>query len=202
MRNYDNFERYITTLYSDIYEQPEDAGHTKLAQKVIDHWASKLTTCHSVLDCGAGQGFCQPMFERWGIGYYGVALGEDVVKAQANNHTVKRMDFSFLDFEDNSFDMIFARHALEHSPFPLLTLMEWHRVARSWLGIVLPAPEWYGYKGLNHYSVMNHDQIENLLDRAGWHVMWNEVDSLPWDKDHPEQVKPHEYWLMCEKKRG
>jgi SAM-dependent methyltransferase len=201
MRNYDNFDRYITSLYSDVYPQPEDPGHTGLARKVIDHWMSKMTTCHSVLDCGCGTGFCQEMFERWGIGYYGIALGEDVVVAQEKGRNVSKMDFSFIDSADNSFDMIFARHALEHSPFPLLTLMEWNRVARNWLGIVVPAPEWYTYKGLNHYSVMNQEQIEVLLDRAGWHIIWKEIDSIQFDPDKPD-TKPHEYWYMCEKKRG
>ena len=204
MRNYQFIDQYLTALYSDIYEQPEDVGHTQLAKKVIDHWGSRLTACHSVLDCGAGQGFCQPMWERWGMEYYGCAIGEDVIKAQEQGRRVVIADFSFLTgWEDNKVDLIFARHALEHSPMPLLTLMEWHRVARNWLGIVVPAPEWYGYRGQNHYSVMNHEQIENLLDRAGWNIMWNEVDKLPFDASKPDEtLRPHEYWYFCEKKRG
>ena len=202
MRNYEHIDSYINKLYSDIYPQPEDIGHTRLAQKVIDHWCSRMTTCHSVLDVGCGTGFCQPMFERWNIGYTGVALGEDVVIAQGLNRNVAKMDFSFLDYDDNSFDWIFSRHSLEHSPMPLLTLMEWKRVAKNWLGIVLPAPEWYTFAGLNHYSVMNMAQIRNLLDVAGWNVMWDDVHYEMFDKEKPESRTPNEYWLMCEKKRG
>jgi len=201
MRNYEHIDSYLSFLSGQIYEQPEDVGHTKFAQKVIDYWLSRMTTCHSVLDAGAGQGFCQSMFERWGVKYEGVALGEDVVKAQELGRNVKRMDFSFLEYPDNSFDMIFARHSLEHSPMPLLTLMEWHRVAKNWLGIILPAPEWYTFKGQNHYSVMILDQIHNLLDIAGWKIMWEDIKMLPMDKDKPEDLRPHEYWLMSEKKK-
>ncbi len=201
MRNYENIDGYINKLYGEIYPQPPDDGHTTLAQSVIDHWGSKMTTCHSVLDVGAGQGFCQPMFERWEMKYEGIALGEDVIIAQELGRNVKRMDFSFLGYSDNSFDLIFARHSLEHSPMPLLTLMEWTRVAKNWLGIILPAPEWYTFIGQNHYSVMNHAQIENLLDVAGWRILWNEVKSLPFDKDKPDQLMPNEYWIMSEKKR-
>lgn len=200
MRDYNNIDRYLNRLYGDIYEQPEDAGHTRLARKVIDQWMSRMTTCRSVLDVGAGQGFCQDMFERWGVKYQGVALGEDVVKAQEKQRNVVRMDFTFLEYDDNSFDLIFARHALEHSPMPLLTLMEWARVAKNWLGIVLPAPEWYTYKGQNHYSVMNMEQIHNLLDVSGWRVMWEDVKMLAPNRDYPDDVLPHEYWLMSEKK--
>ena len=202
MRDYTHIDRYITRLYGDIYAQPEDVGHTRMAQKVIDFWASRMTTCHSVLDVGCGTGFCQPMFERWGMKYQGVALGEDVVQAQSLGHNVRLMDFNFLEYPDDYVDLIFARHSLEHSPMPLITLMEWARVAKNWLGIVLPAPEWYTYTGLNHYSVMNMEQITNLLKVAGWSILWMDIKSLPMDKDKPEEsLRPNEYWIMSEKKR-
>lgn len=201
MRDYKYIDQYISRLYQDIYEQPEDVGHTRLSQKVIDHWMSRMTTCRSVLDVGCGTGFCQPMFERWGKKYEGVAIGLDVVTAQEKGRNVQAMDFSFLEYPDNYVDLIFSRHSLEHSPMPLLTLMEWARVATNWLGLVLPAPEWYTYTGQNHYSVMNMEQVKNLLSVAGWKVLWEDVKMLAFDKEVPDEVRPHEYWLMCEKKR-
>jgi ubiquinone/menaquinone biosynthesis C-methylase UbiE len=201
MRDYKYIDQYITKLYQDIYEQPEDAGHLRLAQRVVDYWMSRMTTCRTVLDVGAGQGMCQAMFEKWGAKYEGVALGEDVIKAQEKSRNVKLMDFNFLEYPDNHVDMIFARHSLEHSPMPLISLMEWGRVAKNWLGIVLPAPEWYTYVGQNHYSVMNWEQIHHLLDIAGWKVMWEDIKMLPPDKNFPENMLPHEYWIMSEKKR-
>lgn len=83
---------------------------------------------------------------------------------------------------------------------PLLTLMEWHRVAKNWLGLVLPVPEWYTYKGLNHYAVMNIEQIQTLVDVADWNILWQDVDVRQWNEDSGE-MRPHEYWLMLEKKR-
>jgi len=202
MRDYSHFDAHINKLIGEIYAQPEDAGHTRLAQKVIDHWMSRMTTCHSVLDAGCGTGFCYSMFERWGISYEGIALGEDVVVSQSLGRNVKRMDFTFLDYPDKSFDLIFSRHSLEHSPFPIITLMEWARVATNWLGIVLPAPEWYTYTGQNHYSVMNMEQIRQILGVAGWKVMWEDVHYEMFDREKPESRTANEYWLMCEKKRG
>ena len=201
MRDYKHIDQYISKLHGDIYEQPEDEGHTRMAKKVIDRWMSRMTTCHTVLDVGAGQGFCQKMFENWTVKYEGIALGEDVIKAQELGRNVKRMDFNFLEYEDESFDLIFSRHSLEHSPMPIITLMEWRRVAKNWLGLVLPAPEWYTYRGQNHYSVMNTDQINNLLDMAGWRLLWEEVRMLAPDKEKPDERLPNEYWIMSEKKR-
>jgi SAM-dependent methyltransferase len=200
MRDWKQHDQYITKLYSDIYPQPDSDGHTELARQVIDKWLSKMTTCHSVLDVGCGTGFCQRMFEKWDVQYEGICMGEDYMDAVNHGRNVKKMDFNFLEYQDDSFDMIFSRHSLEHSPMPLLTLMEWARVSKNWLGLVLPAPEWYTYKGHNHYSVMNMEQIRNILGVAGWNIMWEDINSLEWD-NHSHEMRPNEYWIMSEKKR-
>jgi SAM-dependent methyltransferase len=197
MRNYENFDYYLTKLVGEIYEQPEDPGHTALAQKVIDFWMARLTSCTSVLDVGAGQGMCQSMFEKWGIKYEGVALGVDVIEAQKMARNIKKMDFSFLEYENDSWDLVFSRHSVEHSPAPLLTLMEWYRVSRQWLGLVVPAPESYGYVGRNHYYVLHQEQWFNLLVNAGWRVIWSDVEY-----GNTETPKPLEYWIFAEKDRS
>lgn len=201
MRDWSHHDRYISKLYGDIYPQPTDPGHTRLAQKVIDRWMSMMTTCHSVLDVGCGEGFCQPMFERWNVKYEGICLGEDYLAAEKANRNVRRMDFNFLEYPENYVDLIFARHSLEHSPMPLLTLMEWERVASSWLGLVLPAPEWYTFVGRNHYAVMNMEQVENILNVAGWRILWKDVHYELFDNSNPESKLPNEYWIMSEKIR-
>ena len=68
MRDYHNLERYLNELLDeDLYPQPEDAGHTKWTQDVIDNWIPQLAGCRSVLDLGCGEAFAQPMFEELGI---------------------------------------------------------------------------------------------------------------------------------------
>jgi ubiquinone/menaquinone biosynthesis C-methylase UbiE len=139
MRTYTKIDQYLDSLLLQIYAQPEDAGHTKWARESIDFFAESCThPVASVLDAGCGEGFCQPMFEEKGIAYTGVALRDDVESAVAKGRNVLSMDFSFLDFPDGSFHMVFSRHSLEHSPMPLLTLMEWKRVSAKYVALVLP----------------------------------------------------------------
>jgi ubiquinone/menaquinone biosynthesis C-methylase UbiE len=136
---------------------------------------SFLPKCKNVLDIGCGQGEAQRMFRSYGIRYSGVNVGDDFKIARSLGRNVFECDFNFLPkFWDNTFDLVWARHTLEHSPFPLLTLMEFHRVAKRWLCIILPNPDYFGWVGKNHYSVLPRQQARWLMRRAGWKVMWTE----------------------------
>lgn len=172
MRNYKNIDLYLNKLLGDIYDQPEDDGHTKLARWLVDNWFISLTNCKSVLDAGCGQGFMQPMFAELGMVWTGVTLGKDYLICKEKGLDVYNEDMSFLHFDDSSFDLVIGRHSLEHSPFPLLTLMEWERVSKQWVCVVLPDPEHYTYVGRNHYSVMTHVQLVWLAARAGLKPIW------------------------------
>lgn len=175
MRNYKHIDRYLNELLGDVYPQLPDEEHTNLAQYVITNWVANLRPCESVLDVGCGSGFAQPMFEMLGIRYTGVCLGADYRRAKSSGRNVYKEDFHFLSHDDGAFDLVFARHALEHSVMPLLALMEWHRVAKNWLCVILPNPKEWGWGGRNHYSIMSANQARFLLNRAGWKTIWEDM---------------------------
>jgi SAM-dependent methyltransferase len=189
-RDFFNLNYYLNKLLLDVYPQPPDAGTTALIKDVMDKWIVNMTTCKSVLDIGCGAtAVAEQFFTPLGMEYTGIALGEDAVNAQSLGYNVKIMDMSFLEFEDGSFDLIFARHVLEHSPMPLLTLMEWSRVARHWLCVIVPKASHFGRTGMNHYSVLEEDHWLWLMDRAGWRPMWE-------DHFHEQEMR-----FMMERKR-
>ena len=187
MRNYKHIESHLDELLEDVYPQPVDEGHTALALDVIDNWIADLDNCDSVLDVGCGEAFLQPAFEYLGIKYTGVCLGEDYTKANKLGRSVEKHDFNFMPYKDEQFDLVFARHALEHSVMPLISLMEWHRVATRWLCLIMPKPKYWTFIGRNHYSVMALSQCRFLLQRAGWKIV---------GEDHSHYT---EYRFMCEK---
>lgn len=171
-RNWGTFREHYYNLLGDVYPQPEDSGHTLWAQAAIN----QMGLAHLegvVLDVGCGQGFCQPFFEEIGLTYQGVTLGEDYQKARAAGRNVREADMSFLPWPGGSFGLIFARHVLEHSPFPVITLMEWRRVIRpkGLLALIAPTPEFWTHRGANHYSVLAEDHLTWMLDRSGWRVL-------------------------------
>lgn len=164
MRDYTYIDKYLDELIQDIYVQPDNKGHTKLAKnsmQLLDDLAIR-----SVLDVGCGTGFMQAVFETMGIKYTGLTLGKE-----AESPNIIQGDFTFSQLAGESFDLIYARHVLEHSPMPLLTLMEWHRISIQYLLLITPNPDKYGYIGRNHYAVMSVNQLAWLLRRAGWRII-------------------------------
>lgn len=188
----EKFKRYYYELLNDIYPQPQEEEqdqHYRRAQIVIDRWTPMIKP-YNVLDIGCGEGFCQEIFAKHKVMQYtGVSLGKDVDVGLHLGRNVMDMDFNFLDFPDNTFELVFARHALEHSPMPIISLMEWHRVAIRWMIVVTPRPKdkTIGFIGRNHYSVVeSHTQLRWWLRRAGWIVR---------DKYHSDD----EFRYLCEK---
>ena len=183
IRDYSKFDEHYAELLKDIYEQPNDEGHSRMAEEIISKWMPRLRDIKNVLDVGCGTGFCSQYFKNYGVEYLGIAVGTPSIFPLIFN-----LDYNFTDFPDETYDLIFSRHSLEHSPFPLLTLMEWHRIAKKYLMLILPEPESYTYVGKNHYSVMNPRQIKWLLRRAGWEIF---------KKDYSE---PTEMRYLCIKR--
>lgn len=188
MRNFSNFNRYLNILFIDDYGQPPDEGHEEMIRTVMEKWISNMDS-KTVLDVGCGAtAVAEPYFRERGIEYTGISLGKDAELAMAAGKNVIKADMTFLDmFEDGSFDLIWARHSVEHSPMPLITLFEFHRVSKAHLCLIVPRPQFFGRTGLQHYSVLYKDQWEFLMERAGWGVIWRDENA-------------QEYRFMAEKK--
>ncbi len=176
MRDYQHIELYLNTLAGDIYPQPPDPGHQAMLENICEKWLPKLTNLKSILDVGCGQGQAFPVLQRYAKRVEGVTLGSDVDICRAKGLKVKLADMSFLPYRDGEFDLIFARHVLEHSPAPLLSLMEWWRVSKQWLMLIMPDPKHYGYGGKNHYYVFIREQMDNILGQAGWRAIWRDEE--------------------------
>lgn len=172
-RNYGHIERYLNDLYPDIYAQPPDHVHSGLTKQVIERWVSQLKV-NSILDVGCGQGEALGLLAQYARDVRGVTLGDDYEVCKQKGLAVEFADMSFLPYEANEFDLIFARHVLEHSPMPLLTLMEWRRVSRKWLILVVPSLSAFQWYGQNHYYVLLPQQWTGLIERAGWDIIWSE----------------------------
>jgi len=174
---------YNEWLYTaHIYDEGDSPMHKTLTAKVVKDYVDPLNLPKNakILDLGCGPGyFLDEMKERGYTDLTGVTLSPgDIEICEKNGHTIKKYDLSFLPqkdgYFDESVDFIFLRHALEHSPYPIFSLMEYNRVLKQFgrIYIEVPAPDCdrrHEYN-LNHYSILGEKQLAALLERTGFNI--------------------------------
>ena len=129
---------------------------------------------------------------------------EDVAICQERQLSVRTGDMNFLPERDESVDLLFCRHALEHSPFPYFSLLEYNRVLKpgAYLYVEVPAPDCdrQHEDNRNHYSIMGKTMWLQLLKRAGFDVNWHEYE-FP-IKDNDDTVFQERYYIfVCQRRR-
>jgi SAM-dependent methyltransferase len=208
---------YNEWLYTaHIYDEGDSQMHSALTKSVVEKYIDplELSKDSKILDLGCGPGyFLDEMKQRGYNDLTGVTLSPGDIKiCEGKGHIVKTYDLTFLPqkegYYDESVDFIFLRQALEHSPYPIFSIMEYNRVLKQFgkLYIEVPAPdserkhEW----NLNHYSVLGEQQLAALLDRCGFVI--NTFDVFEFEINVPidekivvDSTKPETFTTMKEK---
>jgi SAM-dependent methyltransferase len=210
---------YVDWLYQNhIYDEGDSGFHKDLTRQIVTTYIDPLNLKKDakIIDLGCGPGyFLDEMKDRGYTNTVGVTLSPgDIKMCKDKGHTVQALDLTFLPqsqgYDDESVDFIFLRHALEHSPYPIISLMEYNRVLKqdSKLYIEVPAPdcdrrhEW----NLNHYSILGANQLAALLNRTGFDV--DEFKTIEFDltvgqneDGTPQVARERFYCIVASKKR-
>jgi SAM-dependent methyltransferase len=201
---------YNEWLYTaHIYDEGDSKFHQQLTKQVVETYIDPLNLAKDahIIDLGCGPGyFLDEMKDREYTNLTGVTLSPgDVAICEGKGHTIKKYDLSFLPqkdgYYDESVDFIFLRHALEHSPYPIFSLMEYNRILKqgSKIYIEVPAPDCdrrHEYN-LNHYSILGANQLGALLQRTGFNI--DSFNNLEFDLNVPNPENPEEPAKATEK---
>ena len=174
---------YNEWLYTaHIYDEDDSELHKNITKQVVEKYIDPLNIPKNakILDLGSGPGyFLDEMKARGYTDLTGVGLspGDNKI-ARDKGHTIKEYDLSFLPqqdgYYDESVDFIFCRHTLEHSPYPIFTLMEYNRILKQGCKIYIevPAPDCDRKHEFNpnHYSILGATQLAALLQRTGFNI--------------------------------
>jgi SAM-dependent methyltransferase len=198
---------YYEHVLGQVYAEGESPFHRDITQDVVTRFIDPLNLPKhaEILDLGCGPGyFLDAMKQRDFTNVTGVTLStDDIDTANKKQHRVVRSDMNFLSNRDESVDMLFCRHSLEHSPFPYITLLEYNRVLRpnGYLYIEVPAPdgERPHEENRNHYSILGRSMWLSLLKRSGFDVTW-------YDYEFPimmesQRITEKYYVFVCQRKR-
>jgi SAM-dependent methyltransferase len=188
---------YNEWLYTaHIYDEGPSQFHEDLTTKIVAQYIDPLNLPKDakILDMGCGPGyFLDEMKKREYTDLVGVTLSPgDIKTCEGKGHTIKKYDLSFVPqkdgYYDESVDFIFCRQALEHSPYPIFTLMEYNRLLKqgSKMYVEVPAPDADRRHefNLNHYSVLGINQLVALLVRTGFKV--DKADIFEFDVSVPD----------------
>jgi len=174
---------YNEWLYTEhLHSEGPSQFHDQLTKQVVETYIDPLELPKDahILDLGCGPGyFLDNMKSRGYTNVTGITLSpEDIDICEQKGHRLKQYDISFLPqkdgYYDESVDFIFLRHALEHSPYPMFSLMEYNRILKQGAKIYIevPAPDCERPHEFNpnHYSIFGSTQLGALLVRAGFDI--------------------------------
>lgn len=195
------FRRFLDKIEGETYPEEITSWHSNITvqmfEKFIEIYNPPVNS--KILDIGCGQGPFLELAKSKGFEPVGIALNdEDVIVCRNKGFNVYKMDQSFLDFPDGTFDIIWARHVLEHSIFPLFTLNEYNRVLKheGLLYIEVPGNNTSSMHELNpnHYSVLHKEMWSSLLHKS------NIKDELVIDINMEAESGKDMYWgIFCKK---
>jgi SAM-dependent methyltransferase len=154
-----------------IYPEPHIVIHEQVIRKMIDQ-VQRMGITGKVLDMGCGNGYALKKFLDAGYDAIGITLGDDYDNCLKEGLPVEKMDQNWMAFEDETFDLVWARHVLEHSIMPVWTLSECNRILKSkgYLYVEVPGSESHCKHEYNpsHWSVLGTTAWECLLERTGF----------------------------------
>lgn len=135
-----NLQKTIAT-YNQIAPDLSAKSEPKLDLKELNYFLSQIRTGGYILDLGCGAGRDAAYILKVGFKVVGIDLSTGMLKEAKRLHPeidTKLMDFRKMDFEDKTFDGIWANAALVHVPRSELepTLKEISRVIKP-KGIML-----------------------------------------------------------------
>lgn len=180
-------EQFIAECTATAYTEGAEslAFHSEIAQSAWDKikWAVLPPGEKTLLDMGCANGFSLEMFERDGFAHNNIA-GITCSQADADEAQSRGIDNVFVldmhevrsllaqDTYENGFDLVWARHVMEHSPVPLFLLQEIRQSLTPGMGrlyVEVPAPDTpcLHPTNPNHFSCFSREGWEGLFSKAG-----------------------------------
>ena len=178
-RDFKRLNAFLNERLKDIY--PEQMGNN--SEDIIRQMIPSILQHHNipanatVLDVGCGTGLALEVFQQHGCMPTGIGFGAEAATAREKGFNVIEQDMSFLDVDNDEYQIVWCRHVLEHSIFPFFTLSEMFRITKPggiiYVEVPMPDTSSHHESNQNHYSVMGVMMWAHLLRRVGFEDIRN-----------------------------
>lgn len=195
-----SIEKALSTVYT---EHPSEL-HTLITESMIEGLVGKIGRgIQTILDVGCGMGVAWPSFNKAWPGCEITVVTPDQAETwnamESGLYWAGRTMHEVRDHAETGYDLVWARHSLEHSVSPYLDLAQIKNVLSEggWFYMEVPAPGTVCKHECNpnHYSVLGRLMWLSLLDKTGFLL----IDSG--ELGIALEIGPDSYyWFLCEHK--
>lgn len=154
-----------------------------------------------LLDVGCGEGYFLEYVERH-YDVYGVDVSEYCIREarhRTNRAKLSIGSITYMDYEDESFDVITCFDVLEHLENPEMAIQECRRVLKSGGVLVTRVPntsslgckckkeEWFGYRDTTHASLLSNEEWFEVLQKSNFKILNVFYDGM-WDTPYSKYI--------------
>jgi len=177
-----------TGLHSNyiLERQKRIKSYSKLYHSRLSLIESLYPDKGNLLDIGCGAGFFLNCAKERGWNCHGLEILPEYIKYARENFALENIRLESLDesltYDANTFDVITLWDLIEHLRNPLDCLKKIHQVLKPGGLLVMWTPnvknaiflkeDWTGYKILQHFYFFSGDSLNNMLEKAGFKVVW------------------------------
>ena len=169
----------LAACRSTVYVEERSPFHDELTKKVWAWVKERVDVVYPgapILDLGCGNGPFLQIIEEEGIKGVGItASPEEFAACDKQAFDVLQWDMHDVSQLTNYASGIWLRHALEHSPMPLILLRSCRAALKAggWIYIEVPAPGTSSKheENANHFSVLGQVAWRELILRAGFNII-------------------------------
>ena len=201
---------YYDHALNSIQDEGESDSLEKIIGQVVDNFIVplKLKKTAKILDIGSGVGYFTDHMSS--LGYTDITsttwTNGDEAALKKKGYNYIKTDINFINQPDTSYDFIFCRHALEHSPFPYFALLEYNRLLKKGGQLYVEMPASHGPRGAEtwpqHFSVLGEIQLQSLIARSGFTIEWYRNAQIPITNTETKKVAQEMYNCVLAKKIG
>lgn len=157
--------------YTNVHYNEENRPYTKYAQLLCEYWAKKYfgTTHGKLLDVACGRGEHLQNYQILGFDVYGVDK-ETLAKNKGFNVAIIDVDKDEFPFEENFFDFVILKSAIEHFAKPYHVMENVYRVLKPGGKVIISTCDWRKdyktfYDDVDHKTPFTRCSLQDLLLR-------------------------------------